>query len=105
MCIRDRIDDDLYNDLEEQLILADVGPSCAVRLVDDLRDQVESQHLKTGEQALNAPVSYTHLDVYKRQAIWRAPPAACWPPAASMPGCAGAPLSLIHICKMMPYGG
>ena len=35
------IDDDLYNDLEEQLILADVGPSCAVRLVDELRDEVE----------------------------------------------------------------
>ena len=34
------IDDDLYNDLEEQLILADVGPSCAVRLVDELRDEV-----------------------------------------------------------------
>ena len=29
-----QIDDDLYNDLEEQLILADVGPACAVRLVD-----------------------------------------------------------------------
>ena len=32
-----QIDDDLYNDLEEQLILADVGPVCAVRLVDELR--------------------------------------------------------------------
>ena len=48
------IDDDLYNELEEQLILADVGPDCAVRLVDELRDQVEAQHLKTGEQALKA---------------------------------------------------
>ena len=49
-----QIDDDLYNDLEEQLILADVGPDCAVRLVDRLRDQVEEQHLKTGEEALRA---------------------------------------------------
>ena len=39
------IDDDLYNDLEEQLILADVGPSCAVRLVDGLH---------TGQEALDA---------------------------------------------------
>lgn len=49
-----KIDDDLYNDLEEQLILADVGPSCAVRLVDELRDTVEEKHLKTGEEALSA---------------------------------------------------
>ena len=47
-------DDDLYNDLEEQLILADVGPACAVRLVDELRDAVEENHLKTGEEALDA---------------------------------------------------
>ena len=49
-----QIDDNLYNELEEQLILADVGPDCAVRLVDRLRDQVEEQHLKTGEEALRA---------------------------------------------------
>ena len=49
-----QIDDDLYNDLEEQLILADVGPDCAIRLVDDLRDKVQQDHLKTGEQALKA---------------------------------------------------
>jgi len=48
------IDDDLYNDLEEQLILADVGPSCAVRLVDELRDEVEINGLHTGQEALDA---------------------------------------------------
>lgn len=36
-----QIDDDLYDQLEEQLILADVGPACAVRLVDELHDEVE----------------------------------------------------------------
>ena len=49
-----QIDDDLYNDLEEQLILADVGPDCAIRLVDELRDKVQADHLKTGEEALKA---------------------------------------------------
>ena len=39
--------------LEEQLILADVGPMCAVRLVDELRDAVEEKHLKNGQQALD----------------------------------------------------
>ena len=48
------IDDDLYNELEEQLILADVGPACAVRLVDELRDEVQENHLKTGQEALDA---------------------------------------------------
>ena len=48
------IDDDLYNDLEEQLILADVGPACAVRLVDELHDEVKEKHLKTGQEALDA---------------------------------------------------
>ena len=36
-----QINDDLYDQLEEQLILADVGPACAVRLVDELHDEVE----------------------------------------------------------------
>ena len=48
-----QIDDDLYDTLEEQLILADVGPMCAVRLVDGLRDAVEEKHLKNGQQALD----------------------------------------------------
>ena len=52
------IDDDLYNDLEEQLILADVGPSCAVRLVDELRDEVEINGLHTGQEALDGPARY-----------------------------------------------
>ena len=44
-----QIDDDLYDQLEEQLILADVGPACAVRLVDELHDEVKEKHLKTGQ--------------------------------------------------------
>ena len=49
-----QIDDDLYDQLEEQLILADVGPACAVRLVDELHDEVEEKHLKSGQEALDA---------------------------------------------------
>ena len=48
-----QIDDDLYDQLEEQLILADVGPACAVRLVDELQDEVKEKHLKTGQEALD----------------------------------------------------
>ena len=48
------IDDDMYDDLEEQLILADTGADTAIKLVDDLRDKVRAEHLKTGEQAMQA---------------------------------------------------
>ena len=48
------IDDEMYDDLEEQLILADVGGEVAVRLVDKLRDRVHEKGLKTGEEAADA---------------------------------------------------
>ena len=49
-----KIDDDLYDELEEQLILADVGGDVAMKLVDALRDRVQEKGLKTGEQAADA---------------------------------------------------
>ena len=48
------IDDDMYDELEEKLILADVGGDVAVHLVDKLRDRVKEKGLKTGEQAADA---------------------------------------------------
>lgn len=48
------IDDDLYDELEEQLILADTGADVAVELVEQLRRRVARGHLRTGEQATAA---------------------------------------------------
>lgn len=48
------IDDDLYEELEEQLILADTGADMASKLVDELSSEVKHKHLKTGPQALEA---------------------------------------------------
>ncbi|MBU3819844.1 MAG: signal recognition particle-docking protein FtsY [Candidatus Faecalibacterium intestinavium] len=48
------ITDDLYDELEEQLILADVGADMALRLVERLRREVANQHLKTGPEAMDA---------------------------------------------------
>ena len=48
------ITDELYDDLEEQLILADTGADVAMRLVEELRQQVRRKHLKTGADALEA---------------------------------------------------
>ena len=48
------ITDELYDALEEQLILADTGADVAMRLVEELRQEVRRKHLKTGADALEA---------------------------------------------------
>ncbi len=48
------ITDELYDELEEQLILADVGGEVAVALVERLRQEVADRRLKTGDQAMDA---------------------------------------------------
>ena len=45
------IDDDFYDELEESLILADLGVDTAVKVTDRLRKAVREQHLKTPEEA------------------------------------------------------
>ena len=45
------IDDDFYDELEECLILADLGVDTATKAVDKLRKVVREQHLKTTEEA------------------------------------------------------
>ena len=45
------IDDDFYDELEECLILADLGVETATKATDLLRKQVKEQHLKTTEDA------------------------------------------------------
>ena len=48
------IDDDFYDELEESLILADLGVDTAVKAADRLRKAVKEQHLKTTEDARSA---------------------------------------------------
>ena len=45
------IDDDFYDELEECLILADLGVDTALKAVSGLRKAVKEQHLKTTEEA------------------------------------------------------
>ena len=45
------IDDDFYDELEESLILADLGVDTAVKATDRLRKAIREQHLKTTEEA------------------------------------------------------
>ena len=48
------IDEDFYEELEECLILADLGVDTAVKAVEQLRKAVKEQHLKETEQAKEA---------------------------------------------------
>ena len=48
------IDDDFYDELEESLILADLGVDTSVKAVSRLRKAVKEQHLKTTEEAKTA---------------------------------------------------
>ena len=48
------IDDDFYDELEESLILADLGVDTAVKATDRLRKAIREQHLKTTEEAKSA---------------------------------------------------
>ena len=48
------IDDDFYDELEECLILADLGVDTTVKAVEKLRKTVREQHLKTTEDARQA---------------------------------------------------
>ena len=48
------IDDDFYDELEECLILADLGVETATKATDRLRKAVREQHLKTTEEAKTA---------------------------------------------------
>jgi len=49
-----QIDDDFYEELEESLILADLGVDTAVKAADRLRKVVREQHLKTPDEAKSA---------------------------------------------------
>jgi fused signal recognition particle receptor len=48
------IDDDFYDELEESLILADLGVDTAVSAVERLRDRVNMEHLKNAEEVREA---------------------------------------------------
>ncbi len=48
------IDDDFYDELEESLILADLGVDTSVKAAEQLRKTVKEQHLKTAEDARTA---------------------------------------------------
>ena len=72
------IDDDFYDELEECLILADLGVDTSLKAVESLRKAVKEQHLKTTEEAKIAlkeilvqmlSVGDTRLQIEKKPAV------------------------------------
>ena len=49
-----QIDDDFYDELEESMILADLGVETSVKAVSKLRKIIREQHIKTTEEAKSA---------------------------------------------------
>ena len=43
------IDDDFYEELEEQLIMADIGINTTTRIIEDLQSKVKEQKIKEAE--------------------------------------------------------
>lgn len=50
----DVITDDLWDTLEEQLLVADVGPSTSLWLIDRLRQRAQEENMRTGAQVQRA---------------------------------------------------
>ncbi len=48
------IDDDFYDELEESLILADLGVETATRATDALRKRIREEHIKSAQEAKDA---------------------------------------------------
>ncbi len=46
-----KLDDDLYDELEEALIMADIGGVTSAEIVDRLRERVREKHISDGEAA------------------------------------------------------
>lgn len=73
-----QFDDDFYDELEESLILADLGVETASKATDSLRKVIKEQHLKTPEEAKAAlkdilvqmlDVGDTQLDLSTKPAV------------------------------------
>lgn len=51
---QDEITDNLWDELEEALLAADVGPSTTMLLIDSVKQRVADEQLKTGSQVKGA---------------------------------------------------
>ena len=66
-----QIDDDFYDELEESLILADLGVETATKAADRLRKTVKEQHLKTPEDAKRCWKDHHHRQDRQRACVPR----------------------------------
>ena len=55
-----KVDEELLEELEEALIMSDVGVETSTKIIANLRDKIKKQNLKEADEVKQA-------DVYKRQ--------------------------------------
>ncbi|MDL2217268.1 signal recognition particle-docking protein FtsY [Christensenellaceae bacterium OttesenSCG-928-M15] len=66
---RDRIDEELYEELEEALIVADVGMDLTERLLDELRAKVKADRLSAAEEARTALIEIVGAHMKPKEAF------------------------------------
>ena len=52
-----QVDDDFFDELEELLIMADVGVSASDRIISDMRGRIREEHLKTRDEVKDALIA------------------------------------------------
>lgn len=57
---RETIDDDFYDDLEELLILSDIGVTATTNIIDSLRADAKAKHIKSPNE-LGTLLSLIHI--------------------------------------------
>ena len=45
-----KVDEDLLDELEEALIMSDIGVETSTKIINDLRDKIKKENIKTGEE-------------------------------------------------------
>ena len=61
-----KVDEELFENLEEALIMADLGMETSVALIDELRDRVKKKHITDGNQVkkeLQAVIADAHCEL------------------------------------------
>ena len=73
-----QVDEEFFEELEEVLVMADVGMSAADQILDKMRDRVYSEHLKKPEDVKRALIESiaAALICYSQASCFQTPP--CW---------------------------
>ena len=74
------IDDDFYEEIEETLIMGDLGIQTTMSIVEDLRNKVKEQHIKDPEQCKGILIESIkkQMNLAKMPTNLSTEPRLCW---------------------------